>query len=73
VDWMLESGYDLNGDPRLSELFHRVVDTCMRTSCSLPSGRRLQRSSAVPAAIDEVAEMTFSGRSAAEGSGRGSG
>jgi len=24
---MLESGYDLNGDPRLSELFHRVVDT----------------------------------------------
>src|ERR1043166_4733628 len=27
VDWMLESGYDPNSDPKLSELFHRVVDT----------------------------------------------
>jgi hypothetical protein len=27
VDWMLESGYDLNGDPKLSEVFHRIVDT----------------------------------------------
>src|SRR3979409_1954538 len=27
VDWMLESGYDPNGDPKLSELFHHVVDT----------------------------------------------
>ncbi len=26
VDWMLESGYDPNSDPKLSELFHRVVD-----------------------------------------------
>ena len=26
VDWMLESGYDPNGDPRLSELFHHVTD-----------------------------------------------
>ena len=27
VDWMLESGYDLDADAKLSELFHRVVDT----------------------------------------------
>src|SRR5882757_8146562 len=27
VDWMLESGYDPNSDPRLGELFHRVIDT----------------------------------------------
>ncbi|HVH50030.1 MAG TPA: hypothetical protein VM781_00065, partial [Candidatus Bathyarchaeia archaeon] len=27
VDWMLESGYDPNGDPRLSELFRHVVDS----------------------------------------------
>jgi len=27
VDWRLESGYDSNSDPKLSELFHRVVDT----------------------------------------------
>src|SRR5262249_41650541 len=27
LDLMLESGRDLNSDPKLSELFHRVVDT----------------------------------------------
>src|ERR1700745_895341 len=27
VDWMLESGYDPNSDPRLSELFRHVVDS----------------------------------------------
>ena len=27
LDLMLESGRDLNTDPKLSELFHRVVDT----------------------------------------------
>src|SRR5438477_654863 len=27
VDAMLQSGYDLDTDPKLSELFHRVVDT----------------------------------------------
>src|SRR5439155_6671631 len=27
VDWMLESGYDPNSDPKLSELCHSVVDT----------------------------------------------
>src|SRR5271155_3651965 len=27
VDWMLESGYDGNGDAKLNELFHLVVDT----------------------------------------------
>src|SRR5208337_4360963 len=27
VDWMLESGYDPNSDPRLSDLFHQVTDT----------------------------------------------
>src|SRR6202051_483147 len=27
VDWMLQSGYDLNSDVELSELFHPVVDT----------------------------------------------
>ena len=27
VDWMLESGYDPNGDPRLAALFRHVTDT----------------------------------------------
>src|SRR5690242_12712466 len=27
VDWMLESGFDMDSDPKLNELFRRVVDT----------------------------------------------
>ncbi len=33
VDWMLESGYDPNSDPKLSELFHRVSIPYTDTSC----------------------------------------
>ena len=60
VDWMLESGYDLNGDPRLSELFHRVVDTVYAYELqAFRAGDGFSEAPAVPAAIDEVAEMTF--------------
>ena len=60
VDWMLESGYDLNGDPKLSELFHRVVDTVYAYELqAFRAGDGFRESPAVPAAIDEVAEMTF--------------
>src|SRR5713101_4982133 len=60
VDWMLESGYDLNGDPKLSELFHRVVDTVYADELqAFRAGDGFQEAPAVPAAIDEVAEMTF--------------
>lgn len=60
VDWMLESGYDLNGDPRLSELFHRVVDTVYAYELqAFRAGEGFSEAPAVPAAIDEVAEMTF--------------
>src|SRR6202165_2806702 len=60
VDWMLESGYDLNGDPRLSELFHRVVDTVYAYELqAFRAGDGFQEAPAVPAPIDEVAEMTF--------------
>jgi len=60
VDWMLESGYDLNADPQLSELFHRVVDTVYADELqAFRAGDGFQEAPAVPAPIDEVAEMTF--------------
>jgi membrane-bound lytic murein transglycosylase D len=60
VDWMLQSGYDPNGDARLSELFHRVVDTVYTYELqAFRAGDGFQETPAVPAAIDEVAEMTF--------------
>ncbi|GAC1685356.1 MAG: hypothetical protein PVS2B2_24400 [Candidatus Acidiferrum sp.] len=60
VDWMLESGYDPNGDPRLSELFHRVVDSVYDYELqAFRAGDGFSEAPAVPAPIDEVAEMTF--------------
>src|SRR5258706_422989 len=60
VDWMLESGYDPNGDPKLSELFHRVVDSVYAYELqAFRAGDGFSEAPAVPAPIDEVAEMTF--------------
>jgi len=60
VDLMLESGYDLNGDPKLNDLFHRVVDTVFADELqAFQAGDGFQEAPAVPAPIDEVAEMTF--------------
>jgi membrane-bound lytic murein transglycosylase D len=60
VDWMLESGYDPDGDPKLSELFHRIVDTVYAYELqAFRAGDGFSEAPAVPAAIDEVAEMTF--------------
>src|SRR5689334_11153246 len=60
VDWMLESGFDPNSDPKLSELFHRVVDTVYADELqAFRAGDGFQEAPAVPAAIDELAEMTF--------------
>ena len=60
VDWMLESGYDPNGDPKLSELFHHVVDSVYAYELqAFRAGDGFSEAPAVPAAIDEVAEMTF--------------
>jgi len=60
VDWMLESGYDPNSDPRLSELFHQVTDTIYTYELqAFRAGDGFSEAPAVPAAIDEVAEMTF--------------
>jgi membrane-bound lytic murein transglycosylase D len=60
VDWMLESGYDPNSDPQLSELFHQVTDTIYTYELqAFRAGDGFSETPAVPAPIDEVAEMTF--------------
>src|SRR5579872_1944985 len=60
VDWLLASGYDPNSDPKLGELFHRVVDTVYGYELqAFRAGDGFQEAPAVPAPIDEVAEMTF--------------
>ncbi|MGB2592785.1 MAG: transglycosylase SLT domain-containing protein [Candidatus Acidiferrum sp.] len=60
VDWMLESGIDPNSDPKLSELFHHIVDTVYDYELqAFRAGDGFQEAPAVPAPIDEVAEMTF--------------
>src|SRR5690349_5169820 len=60
VDWILESGYDPNSDAKLGELFHRVVDTVYGYELqAFRAGDGFREAPAVPAAIDEVADMTF--------------
>ena len=60
VDWMLESGYDPNSDPKLRELFQQVTDKVYTYELqAFRAGDGFTEAPAVPAAIDEVAEMTF--------------
>jgi membrane-bound lytic murein transglycosylase D len=60
VDWMLESGYDPNSDPRLHELFQQVTDSVYTYELqAFRAGDGFSEAPAVPAPIDEVAEMTF--------------
>src|SRR5260370_14962181 len=56
VDWMLESGYDPNSDPKLSELVHQVTDTIY--AYELQAFRAVDGVSAAPAVaapLDDVA------------------
>jgi membrane-bound lytic murein transglycosylase D len=60
VDWMLESGYDPNSDPKLRELFQQVTDKVYTYELqAFRAGDGFTEAPAVPAPIDEVAEMTF--------------
>ena len=60
VDLMLQSGYDLDRDPELHDLFRRVVDTVYAYELqAFHAGDGFQETPAVPAPIDEVADMTF--------------
>jgi membrane-bound lytic murein transglycosylase D len=58
VDWILESGYDPESDPKLSEVFHRVVDTVYSDELqAFRAGDGFSEAPAVPAPIDEVADL----------------
>ena len=60
VDWMLESGYDPNSDEQLSALFRQVTDAVYNYELqAFRAGDGFTEAPAVPAPIDEVAEMTF--------------
>lgn len=60
VDWILESGYDPNSDPRLHDLFQQITDTVYTYELqAFRAGEGFTEAPAVPAPIDEVAEMTL--------------
>ncbi len=60
VDALLESGYDLDADPQLEALFHKIVDAVNGYELqAFRAGDGFNEVPAVPAPIDEVAEMTF--------------
>src|SRR5438876_7649065 len=60
VDWMLESGYDPDGDAVLSALFHHVVDSVYAYELqAFRGGEGFTQAAAVPAPIDEVAAVTL--------------
>src|ERR1700756_3761046 len=60
VDWIRESGYDPNSTPGWRELFEQVTDTVYTYELqAFRAGDGFSEAPAVPAPIDEVAEMTF--------------
>ena len=60
VDWLLESGYDLQSDTRLNQLFHNIVDTVYaHERAAFRAGDGFSEPPSEPAPIDEIAEMTF--------------
>lgn len=60
VDWLLGSGYDVQSDARLEQLFNRIVDTVYGYELqAFREGDGFSEPPSVPAPIDEMAEMTF--------------
>ena len=60
VDWLLGSGIDLQSDPRLEELFDRLVDTAHAYElAAFREGDGFSEQRAEPAPIDEIAELAF--------------
>jgi len=59
VDWLLSSGFDLQADPRLEQLFDRVVDTVHAYEmAAFREGDGFSEQKTEPAPIEEIAEMT---------------
>ena len=59
VDWMLESGYDPDGDAVLGPLFHHVVDSVYAYELQAFRSGEGFTVAAVPAPIDEVAAVAL--------------
>lgn len=60
VDWLLSSGYDLQADARLEQLFDQIVDTVHAYElAAFREGDGFSEQKAEPAPIEEIAEMTF--------------
>ena len=57
LDVLLASGFDLDGDPRLSDLYHHIVDTVSADELeAFRDGDGFREQKATPAPIDEIAE-----------------
>jgi membrane-bound lytic murein transglycosylase D len=60
VDLILASGYDLHDDARLEQLFDRIVGTIHNYElAAFREGDGFSEQRSEPAAIDEIAELTF--------------
>src|SRR5712692_8974540 len=58
VDWLLSSGLDLQADPRLEQLYDRIVNTVHGYEMmAFREGDGFSEQKAEPAPIDEIAEM----------------
>ena len=58
LDQLLASGYDLEADPRLSSLYHHIIDTVSLDELeAFREGDGFREQKATPAPIDEIAEQ----------------
>jgi membrane-bound lytic murein transglycosylase D len=57
LDQLLASGYDLDADPRLSALYHNIIDTVsLDELAAFRAGDGFSEQKSTPAPIDEIAE-----------------
>jgi membrane-bound lytic murein transglycosylase D len=57
LDQLLASGYDLDADPRLSNLYHHIIDTVSLDELeAFRAGDGFSEQKSTPAPIDEIAE-----------------
>jgi membrane-bound lytic murein transglycosylase D len=57
LDRLLASGYDLDADPRLSDLYHHIIDTVSLDELeAFRAGDGFTEQKSTPAPIDEIAE-----------------
>jgi membrane-bound lytic murein transglycosylase D len=57
LDQLLASGYDLDADPRLSSLYHHIIDTVSLDELeAFRAGDGFSEQKSTPAPIDEIAE-----------------